>query len=95
MSGFNLGKCNLPSLQMHHQRRQLRLVITDSQRSRKKPVTVDLANPDDGLSALLAGAKAKLNMRKKPSRVTTAQGEVVVDSAVLMTLPDESLVVIV
>lgn len=97
MSRFSLGKCNLPLLanRSNHQRQRLKLVITDTQRTKKKPVVLDLySSSDDVLSVLLSVAKAKLNLKKKPSRVTTVQGEEIVDSLVLMNIPDESLIVI-
>ena len=97
MSRFGIGKLNLSSLkgngQCHQQR--LNIVVTDGQQSKKKTITLDLTgDSDDALASVLRAAKIKLNLKKKPSRVKTVQGEDVIDSQMLTSLPDESVLVV-
>ena len=78
------------------QQQQLNFVVTDGQRSKKKLLTPDLTpgEEDDALAAVLTKAKAKLNLKKKPSRVTTALGKDIIDSMMLTALPNESVFVV-
>ena len=98
LSRFGIGKCNLPALKGNGQchRQRLNIVVTDGQQSKKKTVTLDLmtGNSDDALASVLRAAKTKLNLKKKPSRVKTVLGEDVIDSQMLTSLPDESVLIV-
>ena len=98
MSRFGVGKCNLPSLKGNGQcqRQRLNIVVTDGQQSKKKTISLDLTghSDDDAFASVLRAAKTKLNLKKKPSRVKTVLGEDVIDSQMLTSLPDESVLVV-
>jgi len=88
---LSMGKSELYATELGAGARPIRILLTDSQRIKKKPLELDVG--DVSLATVLKEAKQRLNLRKKPTKVCDAAG-CPVEEAVLSQLSDGALLVV-
>jgi len=90
-AGLSMGKSELYATALGAVVRPLRVLLTDCQRIKTKPLELDAR--DVSLAHVLKEAKRRLNLRKKPTKVCDAAGNPV-EQAVLSQLADGALLVV-
>ena len=69
----------------------MRLILTDGQRTKKKPITLDIERKS--VDEILKEAKSRLNMRKKPKNVVTIQGKTVTNDMLENEIENDTIIV--
>jgi len=90
-AGLCVGKSDHYATALGAVARPLRVLLTDIQRTKKKPLDLDAG--DVSLSRVLKEAKQRLNLRKKPTRVNDAAGKPVEEAHFSQLLDGVLLVV--
>jgi hypothetical protein len=88
-SGLNMGRSPLFGCYSGAALKPLRIIVTDASKAKRKPLTVETRTVDE----ILKGAKMRLNLKRKPTVVTTIDGSKVSDGQ-LVELCDETLLVV-
>ena len=70
----------------------MRLILTDCQRTKKKPIT--LLVEQKSVEEILKEAKSRLNMRKKPKSAVTIQGKTVTNDMLENEIENDTIIVI-
>ena len=89
-NGFQNG--HSPIFSVRKKGRPLRLILTDGQRTKKKPITLDIERKS--VDEILKEAKSRLNMRKKPKNVVTIQGKTVTNDMLENEIENDTIIVI-
>merc|ERR1712039_1046310 len=90
-AGLSVGKSELYATALGAVARPLRVLLTDVQRTKKKPLELDAG--DVSIACVLKEAKQRLNLRKKPTRVCDAAGSPM-EEALLSQVSDGALLVV-
>ena len=89
-NGFQNG--HSPIFSVHKKGQPLRLILTDGQRTKKKPISLDVERKS--VDQILKEAKSRLNMRKKPKSAATIQGKTITNDMLENEIEHDTIIVI-
>ena len=89
-NGFQNG--HSPIFSVHKKGQPLRLILTDGQRTKKKPISLDVERKS--VEQILKEAKSSLNMRKTPKSAATIQGKTITNDMLENEIENDTIIVI-